>query len=102
MRLLETSEMRGRKGTYRMNIYPADMRFNDFIPGVFLLLAGDRTLYIGESDNVDLFLQDNQVHEKLSLVGFDRIGFIRNGSPEVRAKILNDLTSLHKPEREHL
>ena len=102
MRLLETSEMRGKNDSYRMNLYPADMRFNDFIPGVFLLLAGDRTLYLGETDNVDLCLQKNQVLEKLSAEGFDRIGFIKNGSQKVRARILKDLASVLKPERDAL
>lgn len=40
MRLIEKTELTGTSGKiYSMNVYPADMRFNDFIAGVFLLSA---------------------------------------------------------------
>lgn len=94
MRLIEKSERTGASGkSYAMNIYPADMRFNDFIPGVFLLLAEDNTLFMGESDNVDVWLQKNDAYGRLKEEGFVRIGLIRNGNPGLRAAIVDDLIS---------
>ena len=99
MRLIEKSEVTGTSGkSYAMNVYPADMRFNDFIPGVFLLFSEDSALFMGESDNVDAWLQKNDALGRLQDEGFARIGFIRNGSPEVRAAIMNDLDSTVTPK----
>jgi hypothetical protein len=83
-------------------MYPADMRFNDFIPGVFLLYAEDETLYLDHSDNVDLWLQKQAVIERLGDEGFSRIGFIKNGSPVVRAAIVEDLKPVVSPKLEAL
>ncbi len=103
MRLIESREIEGKSGkAYAMNVYPADMRFNDFIPGVFLLMSADNTLYIGESDNVDVWLQKSEALSKLNDKGFDQIGFIRNGSAEVRAGILSDLAEVCSPELDNL
>ena len=92
MRKLGSTMVSGESGnSYPVNLYPADMRFNDFIPGVFLLYRGDEVLYAGHSDNVDLWLQKNDALGKLSEKGFSRIGFIRNGNPSRRSEILSDL-----------
>ena len=64
------------------------MRFNDFIAGVFSLLTDDDALFMGESDNVDVWLQKNDAYGRLSDAGFARIGFIRNGNPAVRTALL--------------
>ena len=99
MRIIETREIDGATGkSYSMNVYPADMRFNDFIAGVFLLMAGDGTLLIGESDNVDMWLQKNEAASKLANEGFDKIGFIKNGSREVRQNMVSDLTEACSPK----
>lgn len=100
MRLIETREVTGSSGkAYCMNVYPADMRFNDFIAGVFILLdTGEQAIFVGQSDNVDFFLQKNEILDRFKSKGFDRIGFIKNGSPEVRAKIIDDLTTVLKPK----
>ena len=92
MRILESSSISGQSGTdYPINMYPADMRFNDFIPGVFVLYADDQVLYMGHSDNVDIWLQKNDVLARLADKGFSRIGFIRNGNPARREEIVDDL-----------
>ena len=99
MRLIETREIAGSSGTpYAMNVYPADMRFNDFIAGVFVLMDGDQqAIFLGQSDNVDFFLQKNEVLSRFESNGFHRIGFIKNGSPEVRGKIVADLSRVLNP-----
>ena len=98
MRKLESTSIEGQSGkSYSINMYPADMRFNDFIPGVFLLYAEGEALYMDHTDNVDLWLQKQGVAEKLIDDGFTQIGFIKNGSPEVRASILEDLMPVVSP-----
>lgn len=92
MRLIESTTIEGKSGErYAMNIYPSDMVFNDFIPGVFLLYAGDEVLFLGDSDNVDIWLRKNEVVTKLGDQGFSKIGFIRQGNPGKRAGIVSDL-----------
>ena len=95
MRLLESRRVKGQAGReYTMNLYPADMIFNDFIPGVFVLMTDgpdSKSVYIGESDNVDLWLRTNDVMVRLRAEGFARIGLIRNGSRSVREAIVADL-----------
>ena len=90
MKLLESTSIKGTSGkSYPIKMYPADMRFNDFIAGVYILFASDRTLYAGHSDNVDLVLQRKQVAKTLS--GLSTIGLIRMGNPKKRQTILDDL-----------
>lgn len=90
MRLLETTTIEGSSGkSYPIKKYPADMRFNDFIAGVYILYGDDKTLFAGHSDNVDLVLQKKQVATNVSdLTG---IGLIRMGNPAKRQAILDDL-----------
>ncbi len=103
MRKIETQELTGNSGkNYAMNVYPADMRFNDFIPGVFVLMSGEGTLFIGDSDNVDFYLQKNKVFDTLKDEGFERIGFIKNGSPAVRADIMDDIKPVLSPSKSEL
>jgi len=90
MRIIESTTISGLSGKdYPINIYPSDMRFNDFIAGVYILFADDRTLYADHSDNVDLVLQKKQV--ATSLEGLSKIGLIRMGNPDKRQTILDDL-----------
>ena len=90
MRLLESTTIDGVSGkSYPIKTYPADMRFNDFIAGVYILYAEDKTLYVGHSDNVDLVLQKKQVATALS--DLSTIGLIRMGNPKKRQAILDDL-----------
>ena len=90
MRLLETTTIEGQSGsTYPLKLYPADMRFNDFIAGVYILYAGDKTLFADHSDNVDLALQKKQVAS--SQPDLSGIGLIRMGNPAKRQAILDDL-----------
>lgn len=90
MRVLESTTIDGQSGTsYDMKMYPADMRFNDFIAGVYILYSGDKTLYAGHSDHVDLVLQKKQVAQ--TQPGLSKIGLIRMGNPEKRQAILDDL-----------
>lgn len=92
MRILESTSISGQSGAdYAINMYPADMRFNDFIPGVLVLYADDAVLYLGHSDNVDAWLQKNGVLDKLADQGFSRIGLIKNGNPSRREDIVADL-----------
>ena len=90
MRLLESTTIKGKSGkSYSMKVYPADMRFNDFIAGVYILSASYKILYAGHSDNVDRVLQKKEVAATVS--GLSTIGLIRMGSPEKRQTILDDL-----------
>ncbi|HKI73648.1 MAG TPA: hypothetical protein VJ998_03345, partial [Pseudomonadales bacterium] len=61
-----TTTLTGKSGkTYTMNVYPGNMQFNDFIPGVYLIshskADADTPIYVGETDNIDRTLQQ---HEK--------------------------------------
>ena len=90
MRLLEATTIEGASGHhYPIKMYPADMRFNDFIAGIYILFAGDRTLFAGHSDNIDLVLQKKQVANNVPELS--TIGLIRMGNPDKRQAILDDL-----------
>ena len=92
MAKLGVKSMEGKSGTeYVFNVYAADMRFNDFIPGVYVIFRElpDRqeVIYIGESDNVDVTLQD---HDKQTC--FDEHQYLyKNASREVRQALIGDL-----------
>ena len=103
MRKIESTTIKGESGeSYPVNIYPADMRFNDFIPGVFLLFAGKETLYMSHSDNVDQWLQRRNPVTHLANDGFSSIGFIRHGNPEAREAIVADLGPAVSPRLKEL
>ena len=90
MRVLESTTVEGKSGKYySIKMYPADMRFNDFIAGVYILYASGTTLYAGHSDNVDRVLQEKGV--ATAVPGLSTIGLIRMGNPEKRQAILDDL-----------
>ena len=98
MRRLESTTIQGRSGeTYSMNTYPTDMRFNDFIAGVYILFAEEQALYVGHSDNVDMVLQTSKVADTLKDQGLSKIGLVRNGSPTRREAILSDLSKALSP-----
>lgn len=99
MRVLEATTIKGQSGdSYPVKMYPADMRFNDFIAGVYILFAEDKALYTGHSDNVDLVLQKSEAASKLADKGLSRIGLIRMGSPVKRQAILDDVNGSLEPE----
>jgi hypothetical protein len=78
-----------------MNVYPGDMRFNDFIPGVFLVAKSDgdtrEAIFLGESDNVDVCLQKHEKKEEFDKSGANRILFFRAANPKTRSKVVGDL-----------
>ncbi|MBT4161764.1 MAG: hypothetical protein HOC70_08495 [Gammaproteobacteria bacterium] len=92
MRILEATSIEGQSGkSYPIKIYPADMRFNDFIAGIYILYAGNKALFAGHSENVDFVLQKSEAATKLADKGLSSIGLIRMGSPVKRQSILDDL-----------
>ena len=98
MRKLETISMSGKSGKdYTFNVYPGDMRFNDFIPGVYYISKqlGDESsaIYLGESDNVDVTLQNHDKQSCFDEQNYNRVSFYKNASREVRESIVADLSS---------
>jgi len=104
---LGTTQLTGVTGeAYTFNVYDKKMRFNDFIPGVYLISrqsenadddAAHQPIYVGESDNVDRTLQS---HDKISCFDehdFNRICFYRAANPETRKSVYNDLKKALKP-----
>ncbi|MCB1693412.1 MAG: hypothetical protein KDI19_11655 [Pseudomonadales bacterium] len=95
--------LKGASGTaYSMKVYAGSTRFNDFIPGVFVIakMKGDdvRALYLGESDNVDPALSKHPRRADFESAGFDRILFLRNADKSTREAVVSDLTTALKPE----
>ncbi len=98
MRKIETQEIACPSGKcYSVNVYPADMRFNDFIPGVIVLFNEDKTLFITHSDNVDYYLQKNKVSSLFADKGLTAIGLIKNASKAVREAAIAELNTLLSP-----
>ena len=98
MRKLETISMTGKSGKeYAFNVYPGDMRFNDFIPGVYYISKqlGDESsaIYLGESDNVDVTLQNHDKQSCFDEENYNRVSFYKNASREVRESIVADLSA---------
>lgn len=96
MRKLGVTSMKGNSGKeYEFNVYPGDMRFNDFIPGVYLISKQDNdessAIYLGESDNVDVTLQSHEKQSCFDEHNYNRIAFYKNASREVRESIVKDL-----------
>ncbi|XOV87913.1 MAG: hypothetical protein ACFHX7_23645 [Pseudomonadota bacterium] len=98
MRKLGLQAFTGKSGReYVMNAYPGDMRFNDFIPGVYVISAADgNTLLVGESDNVDVALQKHAQREVFADTGH-RVFFYRNASKSVRESTVADLVATLAP-----
>ncbi len=102
MPVLETREFTGKSGkTYTMNVYPGDVQFNDFIPGVYYMsrVDGDeeQAVYLGESGNIDLTLKKHDKQECLDQHGYNRIAFYRNASKEIRDEVVDDLMPVLSP-----
>jgi len=96
MRKLGVTTITGKSGKeYAFNVYPADMRFNDFIPGVYYISKQDddksSAIYLGESDNVDVTLQKHDKQSCFDENNYNRISFYKNASREVRESIVEDL-----------
>ena len=89
--------MTGKSGKeYAFNVYPGDMRFNDFIPGVYYISKQDddesSAIYLGESDNVDLTLRKHDKQTCFEEHGYNRVAFYKNASREVRESVIEDLS----------
>lgn len=102
MRKLGTTTLTGKSGNaYAMNVYPGDVQFNDFIPGVYLIgrAEGNDTaaIFIGETGNIDHTLRDHDKQSCFDEHGYNRILFYRNASKEVRDNVMADLQPVLSP-----
>jgi hypothetical protein len=96
MRKLGVTSLTGKSGKqYEFNDYPGDMRFNDFIPGVYFIskqVNNESTaIFLGESDNVDVTLQSHDSQPCFDENDYNRVSFYKNASREVRESIIKDL-----------
>lgn len=97
----------GKSGeTYTFNVYNKDMRFNDFIPGVYFIshqrlnddhAVEEKAIYIGESDNVDRALQSHDKQACFEEHDYNRISFYRAADQQKREAVANDLIKALKP-----
>ncbi len=99
---LAIKTLTGKSGkTYDFNVYGNDMRFNDFIPGVYLIsreeTGDEKAIFLGETDNVDLALKKHEQQSCFNEHGYNRISFHKNASREVREAIVTDLEPALKP-----
>lgn len=99
---LGTTTLTGKSGkAYTLNVYPGNMQFNDFIPGVYLIGRNDgdsdAAIYLGESDNVDNTLRKHDKQACFDEHNYNRIAFFRNASKEVRDAVVADLLPVLKP-----
>jgi len=87
----------GKSGEpYTFNVYAGNMRFNDFIPGVYYISRQtnneeELSIYLGESDNVDVTLQNHEKQACFDRYQYNRVAFYKNASREVRQAIVDDL-----------
>ncbi|MDZ7684671.1 MAG: hypothetical protein U5O39_06395 [Gammaproteobacteria bacterium] len=95
---LGTRTMTGGSGNaYEFNVYPGNMVFNDFIPGVFAVCKDEDVLFMGESDNVDRAIQNNDKKQELEQKGFNRVCFHRVANPDKRKAAIDDLLKAISP-----
>ncbi len=99
---LAIKTLTGKSGkNYDFNVYGNEMRFNDFIPGVYFVSkeeTGEETaIFLGESDNVDIALQKHELQPCFDEHHYNRISFHKNASREVREAIVADLASVLNP-----
>ena len=99
---LATRSLTGKSGkSYLFNVYAGNMRFNDFIPGVYFISTqseGDeKAVFLGESDNVDAKLQNHELQSSFDEHRYNRISFHKNASREVRKAIVEDLLPVLEP-----
>ena len=102
MRKLGTTNLTGKSGTeYTMNVYPGDVQFNDFIPGVYFIGRQDDDIttpvYLGETGNIDNTLRTHDKQACFDEHGYNRILFFRNASKEVRDRVVADLLPVLEP-----
>ncbi len=94
---LGVTTLTGKSGEqYTFNVYAGNMRFNDFIPGVYYISRETNNekelpIYLGESDNVDVTLQNHEKQACFDDHQYNRVAFYKNASREVRQAIVNDL-----------
>ena len=94
---LGVTTLTGKSGEqYAFNVYAGDMRFNDFIPGVYYISRvtsneEELPIYLGESDNVDGTLQNHEKQTCFDEHQYNRVAFYKNASREVRQAIVSDL-----------
>ena len=87
----------GKSGKeFAFNVYAGNMRFNDFIPGVYYISRetdseAELPIYLGESDNVDVTLQHHERQACFDEHQCNRVAFYKNASREVRQAIVEDL-----------
>ncbi len=104
---LGTSTLSGASGeSYTFNVYNKDMRFNDFIPGVYYIsrqtmnadnAVEEKPIYIGESDNVDRSLHGHEKRACFEENEYNRISFYRTANAETRKAVVEDLVKALKP-----
>lgn len=102
MARLGTKLFTGQSGkSYLFNVYKGNMRFNDFIPGVYFITSetdgNEKAIFLGESDNVDLKLQNHELQSSFDEHEYNRISFHKNASREVREAIIEDLLPVLEP-----
>jgi hypothetical protein len=77
------------------------MRFNDFIPGVYYIstesAGNEKAVFLGESDNVDVKLQNHELQPTFDEHQTNRISFYKNASREIREAIVEDLMPVLEP-----
>lgn len=99
---LGTTTLIGKSGkSYTLNVYPGNVQFNDFIPGVYLIGrhddAGETAIFLGETDNVDRTLHGHDKQACFDEHNYNRISFFRNASKDVRDGVIEDLLPVLKP-----
>ncbi len=99
---LAVRTLTGKSGkSYAFNVYKASMRFNDFIPGVYYISTEsdghEKVVFLGESDNVDVKLQNHELQSSFDEHQYNRISFHKNASREVREAIVKDLMPVLEP-----
>jgi hypothetical protein len=99
---LATRSLTGKSGkSYLFNVYKGNMRFNDFIPGVYYIstesAGNEKAVFLGESDNVEVKLQNHELQSTFDEHQYNRISFYKNASREIREAIVEDLMPVLEP-----
>lgn len=103
MAKLGTMTLTGKSGKqYTLNVYPGNMQFNDFIPGVYLIGRNDggqsdAAIFLGETDNIDVTLKKHDRQTCFDEHNYNRIAFYRNASKTVRDEVMTDLLPVLTP-----
>ncbi len=97
------SVINGQSGKeYHLNVYTKDIRFNDFIPGVYLMSEMDsdgveHNIFLGETDDIYTLLKAHPDQAAIDSENYNRVSFYKNASREVRSSIVEDLMPVLKP-----